>query len=275
MRELQNTETTHFLPSPNSWPNPWISRCSIALQLLKSLTCCRHSRQKNRSKLLRDPLRNVKVITKDETVSRNNENEDWQQDRSFESEHGAWTSLPPPPWPWRTLQKSKSRCSSHADQWKSTDVCSKFKPFQLLSGTIAQITTHGWKQPAKGITTLCVVNPVSVRLKLARRQNTWQKQSKCETAKEMIETNTWQKPSACDTPSRSKRETTVCKRTLFLRYTHVSVHFVSDALTVLHPPLGPRKRSLKICGSVFKCIGRHASRPYAMCLDSRGFLRKA
>jgi hypothetical protein len=150
-------------------------------------------------------------------ISRNNENEDWQQDRSFESEHGAWTSLPPPPWPWRTLHKSKSRRSSHADQWKSTDVCSKFKPFQLLSGTIAQITTHGWKQPAKGITTLCVLNPVSVRLKLARRQNTWQKQSKCETAKEMIETNTWQKPSACDTPSRSKRETTVCKKTLFLR----------------------------------------------------------
>jgi IS5 family transposase len=37
---------------------------------------------------------------------------------------------------------------------------------------------------AKGITTLCVLNPVSVRSQLARRKNTWQKQSKCVTGKE-------------------------------------------------------------------------------------------
>jgi hypothetical protein len=83
----------------------------------------------------------------------------------------------------------------------------------------------------------------------------------CQRRKEMIETNTWQKPSACDTSSRSKRETTICKKTLLLGYTHVSFHFVSDPLPFAARQLGHANEAFHL-------------RPYAVCVDRRGFLRK-
>ncbi len=94
---------------------------------------------------------------------------------------------------------------------------------------------------------------------------------KSKEGNKMIETNSWQKPSACDTPSRSKEKL----QENVVPWIHSSlVPLCFRRATVLRPPLWPRKRSLKIRGNFIKCIWKHASRPYRMCLDGRGFYEK-
>jgi hypothetical protein len=154
----------------------------------------------------------------------------------------------------------------------STDVCSKFKLFsffqvrlQRLQHTVgSNCERHNNFVCLKPRLCACAIGTQTKHMAKGKQMRNWQKRT------EMIETNSWQKPSTCDTSSRSKREV-ARKRCSLGTLTSRSIRF--GRATVFHPPVGPRKRSLKICGKFLKCIWRHASRPYTMCLTAAAFTK--